>query len=99
MTVHFPIALLLVAAITGGLAAVMAKHPSWESWVVLQHHAIWGGALAFAGAASVAGWHLAAGQEMSRRARWIAWSMLGITCGVTTFAAHLGANGWCLSTA
>lgn len=124
MTVHFPIALLLVAflvetlalvftrpawhritlwnlvlgawaalaaAVTGGLAAVMAKHPSWESHAVLAQHSVWG-ALVFVAAVVVAGWHLAAGQEMSRRARWISWGLLGMTCVMTAFAAHLGAK-------
>lgn len=124
MTVHFPIALLLVsflvetlalglkipawhrvsfwnlilgtwgalaAAVTGGVSAAMVKHPSWQSWAVLERHSLWG-ALAFAGATGVAAWHLAAGKQMSRRSRWIAWGCLGMVCAIMTFASHLGAR-------
>lgn len=124
MTVHFPIALLLVAflvetlalvlkapawhrvafwnlvlgtwaalaaAVTGGIAAAIAKPPSWESRSVLDLHGFWG-ALAFAAATTVMAWHLAAGQAMSRQSRWVAWGLLGVTCGIMTFAAHLGAR-------
>lgn len=124
MTVHFPIALLIVAfvvetlalafrmpawhrvsfwnlvlgtwgalaaAITGGVAAAVAQPPSWESRTVLNLHSVWG-TLAFACAAAIASFHLAAGKEMPRRSRWIAWGLLGVTCGVITFASHLGAR-------
>lgn len=81
----------LVAGITGGLAAAVARHPSRESEAVLAHHGLWG-TLAFGLAAAVMAWHLAAGQAMGRRSRWMAWGLLGLTCGVTAVAAHLGAT-------
>ncbi len=81
----------LLAVITGGIAAAGARPVLEESRNVLEMHGTIG-TLAFALAAAVNGWHLAAGQQMSRRSRWIAWGFLVLTCGVLAYAAHLGAR-------
>lgn len=125
MTVHFPIALLLVAllvetlalafrrpawhkitlwnlvlgtwgalaaVVTGGISAAAAGLPPTEAAARgLEAHSVWG-MVSFALAVTVNAWHLAAGQQMKRPARWMAWGLLLLTCAVMTYSGHLGAR-------
>ncbi len=82
----------LAAAVTGGIsAAAVGAPPTQAAARGLEAHSVWGMS-AFALAVTVNAWHLAAGQQMKRPARWMAWGLLALTCGVMTYAGHLGAR-------
>ena len=82
----------LAAVVTGGISAAAVTGPmALETGKALSAHTVWA-MIAFTLAATVNAWHLAAGKQMKRKARWAAWGLLAVTCVVMAFAAHLGAR-------
>lgn len=79
----------LAAVVTGGIASGVAEQVSAESLRVQQIHEVLG-CLVLLLAALVSGWHMAAGEKMTRVQRWRAWWLLALTCAVTAAAGHFG---------
>jgi uncharacterized membrane protein len=85
--VHFPIALVLIAAIAE-LASLTTRFPGWHTVAVANIRA----GAAFAVASAGAGWLLASSRivEASPGLEWHRW--LGLAAGVAAVAAALGAS-------
>ncbi len=82
----------LATVVTGGIsAAVASPGVAPEVARALEAHTVWG-MVSFLLAVTVNAWHLGAGQQMKRSARWMAWGLLFVTCGVVSYTGHLGAR-------
>lgn len=79
----------LAAVVSGGIASGVLEPGSAESMRVQRIHEVLG-CLVLLLAALVSGWHMVAGERMTRVHRWRAWYLLALTCGVTAVAGHFG---------
>ena len=76
------------AVVTGRQAAILAKH-SFEIHEVMERHQNVG-TFVLSLAVLLVGWRLATQDRLTERSRWAAWALLGLTCGIMAFGAHLG---------
>jgi len=79
----------LAAVVSGGIASGVLEPGSVESMRAQRIHEVLGCAVLLL-AALVSGWHMIAGERMTRAHRWRAWGLLVLTCAVTVAAGHFG---------
>ena len=77
-----------VAVLTGRQAEGMAKHSFEIHEVMKRHETI--GVLVLSSTLLVMGWRLVSQDRLKGRSRWLACTLLGITCLLMAFGAHLG---------
>jgi uncharacterized membrane protein len=89
LLVHFPIAFVLLAAISE-IAAMTTRHPTWH---VVARATVRAGALASV-AAAIAGWLLAGAPDVGTaiELEWHRWLALGATAGVLAAATATAAR-------
>jgi len=77
-----------VAVLTGRQAMAVAKHSLQIYQVMSLHRNLGYGVVVLA--LGVAGWRLMGWDQLKRSARWAAWALLAVACGMMAFGAHLG---------